>query len=74
MWFDKVEFEILVRELREDRKLLEDIYKFDRYVGLIVEEVENLGLKEFVMYDDKGEIEGIVYDCLWIYFIFVIKE
>ncbi len=31
--------------------------------------MENLGLKEFVTYDDKGEIEGIAYDRLWILFI-----
>ncbi|MEW7657823.1 phage tail tape measure protein [Staphylococcus aureus] len=73
-WFDKAESEILARELREDRKLSEDTYKLDRYVGLIAEEVENLGLKEFVTYDDKGEIEGIAYDRLWIHLIPVIKE
>ncbi|BCN97145.1 phage tail spike protein [Staphylococcus aureus] len=73
-WFDKAESEILARELREDRKLSEDTYKLDRYVGLIAEEVENLGLKEFVTYDDKREIEGIAYDRLWIHLIPVIKE
>ncbi|HGN7345317.1 TPA: phage tail spike protein [Staphylococcus aureus] len=73
-WFDKAESEILARELREDRKLSDDTYKLDRYVGLIAEEVENLGLKEFVTYDDKGEIEGIAYDRLWIHLIPVIKE
>ncbi|EMM0400945.1 TPA: phage tail spike protein [Staphylococcus aureus] len=73
-WFDKAESEILAKELREDRKLSDDTYKLDRYVGLIAEEVENLGLKEFVTYDDKGEIEGIAYDRLWIHLIPVIKE
>ncbi len=73
-WFDKVESEILAKELREDRKLSDDTYKLDRYVGLIAEEVENLGLKEFVTYDDKGEVEGIAYDRLWIHLIPVIKE
>ncbi|MBU6913475.1 structural protein [Staphylococcus aureus] len=73
-WFDKAESEILAKELREDRKLSDDTYKLDRYVGLIAEEVENLGLKEFVTYDDKGEVEGIAYDRLWIHLIPVIKE
>ncbi|HAR5594529.1 TPA: structural protein, partial [Staphylococcus aureus] len=73
-WFDKAESEILARELREDRKLSEDTYKLDRYVGLIAEEVENLGLKEFVTYDDKGEIEGIAYDRLWVHLIPIIKN
>ncbi|HDD0314303.1 TPA: hypothetical protein O9445_002128 [Staphylococcus aureus] len=73
-WFDKAESEILAKELREDRKLSDDTYKFERYVGLIAEEVENLGLKEFVTYDDKGEVEGIAYDRLWIHLIPVIKD
>ncbi|HCY6796762.1 TPA: structural protein, partial [Staphylococcus aureus] len=41
---------------------------------LIAEEVENLGLKEFVTYDDKGEIEGIAYDRLWVHLIPIIKN
>ncbi|HGO2073662.1 phage tail spike protein [Staphylococcus aureus] len=73
-WFDKAESEILAKELREDRKLSDDTYKLERYVGLIAEEVENLGLKEFVTYDDKGEVEGIAYDRLWIHLIPVIKD
>ncbi|HDD0209288.1 TPA: hypothetical protein O9509_001369 [Staphylococcus aureus] len=73
-WFDKAESEILAKELKENRKLSDDTYKLDRYVGLIAEEVEALGLKEFVTYDDKGEIEGIAYDRLWVHLIPVIKE
>ncbi|HDP6018215.1 TPA: hypothetical protein P6W16_002031 [Staphylococcus aureus] len=73
-WFDKAESEILAKELREDRKLSDDTYKLERYVGLIAEEVEALGLKEFVTYDDKGEVEGIAYDRLWIHLIPVIKD
>ncbi|HDD0309220.1 TPA: hypothetical protein O9547_002643 [Staphylococcus aureus] len=73
-WFDKAESEILAKELREDRKLSDDTYKLERYVGLIAEEVENLGLKEFVTYDDRGEVEGIAYDRLWIHLIPVIKD
>lgn len=73
-WFDKAESEILAKELKENRKLSDDTYKLDRYVGLIAEEVEALGLKEFVTYDDKGEVEGIAYDRLWIHLIPVIKD
>lgn len=64
----------MVKELESGKKLFDDIFKFSWYIGLIVEEVEELGFNEFVIYDDNGEIEGIVYDRFWVYLIFIIKN
>lgn len=73
-WFDKKESEIYAEELTSNSKLTDDNFILNRHTGLIAEEVEQLGLKEFVIYDDKGEIEGIAYDRLWVHLIPIIKN
>ncbi|HDG8795212.1 TPA: hypothetical protein PBT70_002131 [Staphylococcus aureus] len=73
-WFDKYESEIMAKELESGKKLSDDTFKLSRHTGLIVEEVEELGFNEFVIYDDNGEIEGIAYDRLWVHLIPIIKN
>ncbi|HDA2341765.1 TPA: hypothetical protein O7935_002528 [Staphylococcus aureus] len=73
-WFDKYESEIMAKELESGKKLSDDTFKLSRHTGLIAEEVEELGFNEFVIYDDNGEIEGIVYDRLWVHLIPIIKN
>lgn len=73
-WFDKAESEIVAEELKEGQKLSDDAFKLERHVGLIAEDVENVGLKEYVTYNSEGEIEGIQYDRLWVHLLPVLKD
>lgn len=73
-WYDKSESEIMAKELSNETKLSHDTFKLHRYAGLIAEEVEELGLSEFVIYDDSGEVEGIAYDRLWVHLIPIIRD
>lgn len=73
-WFDKYEVETYARELAEGQKLDEDRFKISRHVGLIAEDLAEVGLTEHVVYGYDGEIEGIEYDRLWIHLLPVIKE
>jgi len=43
-------------------------------VGLIAEEVDSVGLKDFVIYDENGEPDGINYKLLTIALIGVLKQ
>ena len=43
-------------------------------VGLIAEEVDSVGLKDFVIYNDKGQPDGVSYKLLTIALIGVLKE
>ena len=43
-------------------------------VGLIAEEVDSVGLKDFVIYDENGEPDGINYKLLTIALIAVLKQ
>lgn len=44
------------------------------YVGLIAEEVDELGLGQFVEYDDEGRPESISYDRLSVALLAVVKD
>lgn len=73
-WYDKSESEIYAQELESNERLSDDKFLLKRHAGLIAEDVENVGLTEFVTYDYEGEIEGIQYDRLWIHLIPIIKR
>lgn len=60
-WFDKIE----LTNLGEDAH---------RYTGLIAEEVEDLGLGQFVSYGADGQVEGLAYERLWIPLIPLVKR
>ncbi|UXR75594.1 MULTISPECIES: phage tail spike protein [unclassified Staphylococcus] len=73
-WFDKAESETYAKEIEAGKRLSDDFFVIKRHSGLIAEDVENVGLSEFVTYDSNGEIEGIQYDRLWVHLIPVIKH
>lgn len=73
-WFDKFESETYAREILTGEKQEEESFKLRRYAGLIAEDVEAVGLDEFVTRGKDDEIEGIEYDRLWIHLIPVIKK
>jgi hypothetical protein len=45
-----------------------------RHFGLIAEDVEAVGLPEFVQYGSEGQIEGLEYDRLWTLLIPIVKQ
>ncbi|WP_425255466.1 phage tail spike protein [Mammaliicoccus sciuri] len=73
-WFDKTESETYAKEISAGKRLSDDFFIIKRHSGLIAEEVEKVGLSEFVTYGSDGEIEGIQYDRLWVHLIPIIKE
>ncbi len=73
-WFDKAESEILSKECEKGCRVSDDSFKLKRHVGLIAEDVESVGLSEYVDYNTEGEVESIQYDRLWVHLIPIIKE
>ena len=73
-WFDKAESEIVSKECEEGCRISDDAFKLKRHVGLIAEDVESVGLSEYVDYNTEGEVESIQYDRLWVHLIPIIKE
>ncbi|GAA5417703.1 hypothetical protein Pryu01_02778 [Paraliobacillus ryukyuensis] len=62
-WFDKA-------EVQENNNTTDGL---DRHYGLIAEDVEAVGLHQYVTYNDN-EVEGIEYDRLWTTLIPVVRE
>lgn len=73
-WFDKFESEMYAKEIQEGKRLVDDNFKLKRHHGLIAEDVESLGLDEFVSRGKNNEVEGILYDRLWVHLIPIIRE
>ena len=73
-WFDKAESEIVSKECEERCRISDDSFKLKRHVGLIAEDVESVGLSEYVDYNTEGGVESIQYDRLWVHLIPVLKE
>ena len=73
-WFDKAESEILSKECEKGCRVSDDSFKLKRHVGLIAEDVESVGLSEYVDYNTEGGVESIQYDRLWVHLIPIIKE
>ncbi|MGK8294083.1 phage tail protein [Staphylococcus arlettae] len=73
-WFDKHESETVAEEIKEGKRISDDGFKLKRRVGLIAEDVENVGLTEYVDYNTEGGVESIQYDRLWVHLIPIIKE
>lgn len=45
-----------------------------RYIGFIAEELLDLGLGDFVTYDEAGELDGIAYPNLTVALVFAVKD
>ncbi|EHY92694.1 phage tail protein [Staphylococcus saprophyticus] len=73
-WFDKAESEIVSKECEKGCRISDDSFKLKRHVGLIAEDVESVGLSEYVDYNTEGGVESIQYDRLWVHLIPIIKE
>lgn len=73
-WFDKAESEIASKECEKGCRISDDAFKLKRHVGLIAEDVESVGLSEYVDYNTEGGVESIQYDRLWVHLIPIIKE
>lgn len=73
-WFDKAESEIVSKECEKGCRISDDAFKLKRHVGLIAEDVESVGLSEYVDYNAEGGVESIQYDRLWVHLIPIIKE
>ncbi|MGV3043388.1 phage tail spike protein [Staphylococcus rostri] len=73
-WFDKFEAETYAKEIYTGERQEEEDFKLKRYAGLIAEDVEAVGLNEFVTRGKDDEIEGIEYDRLWIHLIPIVKK
>lgn len=73
-WFDKEESEITAKECENGSRISDDEFKLKRHVGLIAEDVESVGLSEYVDYNVDGDVESIQYDRLWVHLIPIIKE
>src|SRR5699024_4590405 len=70
-WFDKGQAEGLAEQMNLEFKGEEtnfeslDTTKIKRIAGLVAEDVEEAGLSEYVIYEDDGTVEGVMYDRLW---------
>ncbi|WP_083578823.1 phage tail protein [Staphylococcus succinus] len=73
-WIDKAEAETYAKEIEEQKRISDDEFKLEKYVGLIAEEVGEVGLSEHVVHGTDDEVEGIEYDRIWIHLIPVIKK
>lgn len=64
-WFDKAETEQYVSDMKEPN-LNSEKAEVKPHYGLIAEDLEKAGLKEFISYNSNtGEIEGLEYDRVW---------
>lgn len=59
---------------RDRNQVAEDPETEQRHVGFIAEELHDLGLTEFVVYDTDGEPEAIAYDRLSVALLAVLKD
>lgn len=82
-WIDKVEAEETVELMcPETEDEATDPNHIDvpapnptrRIPGVIAEEVRDAGLDQFVIYDDQGEVEGVMYDRLGVALIPVVRR
>jgi hypothetical protein len=63
-----------VRTWRDRAETENDPDTTHRYVGLIAEELHDLGLGEFVSYDDQGRPDAISYDRIPVALLAVLKD
>ena len=73
-WFDKSETEIYAEELKTGKKQTDDKFTLKRHFGMIADEFEEIGMKELVSYNDKGEVEGLAYDRIPVHHNVLIKD
>ena len=82
-WFDKSETERYAEyltaqyngeEISDEDKIKYTDCSTNQYYGLIAEDVEAAGLKEFCSYDENNELNGIKYDRIPILMIPILRD
>ena len=58
----------------KEAKAAEEKRVMKKYYGFIAEDYVKAGLEEVVIYDDKGEVEGLAYDRIPIYHNVILKD
>src|SRR5690625_4348686 len=78
-WYDKTlveEYENALNRKYDDGEEVDfdELEPLQRIGGLIAEEVEEVGLEQFVEYDRDGKVVGLQYDRLWTLLIPIVKD
>lgn len=67
-------FALRPRTWRDRNEVQEDPNNENWYVGFIAEELEEIGLTQFIEYDENGQPDSIAYDRITVALIDIIKE
>lgn len=73
-WNDKCEAEILCNEIETGKKLSDDDFKIQKYVGVTSEKVYESGFSEHVNTNNNGELEGVDHSRLLLHGIPIMKD
>ena len=72
-WYDKAEVESVAKALNQYEDI-EPSAQAVRHHGFIADELDEIGLNEVVQYGIDGQVEGLAYDRLTIYYHELIKD
>ncbi|OIL67657.1 peptidase [Oenococcus oeni] len=72
-WFDKAEVEAVSSELAGKQEAPEEA-RIKSYYGFIADDFDDAGLKEVVLYNEQGGVEGLQYDRITTYHNVILKE
>ena len=61
-WFDRRDAEQLALDIENGTEDRTEVGTISRQVGVVAEEIEELGLEEFLLRGDEGQLEGVAYD------------
>ena len=74
-WHDKAEVESIAKTMSNGTEQeLDPNFRLKRHYGFIADEFHEKGATEVVMYDSKGEVEGLAYDRISMYHHELIKD
>ncbi|HEY4543681.1 MAG TPA: hypothetical protein VIG40_03460, partial [Tissierellaceae bacterium] len=73
-WYDKQLLEDYAKEIETGERNENDLQKIERSFGLIAEDVDDLGLKELVIYDDEGKVDALHYDKIPLHLIPLVRD
>lgn len=61
-WFDKRDAEQIADDIENDTDERAEVGSLKRQVGVVAEEIEDLGLEEFLIRGEEDKLEGVAYD------------
>lgn len=74
-WHDKAEVESIAKTMSNGTEQeLDPNFRLKRHYGFVADEFHEKGATEVVMYDSKGEVEGLAYDRISMYHHELIKD